>query len=126
MSAWQWANDALGRLAAGTVSGAPRREIGGAVVLADPRFDRLFRFVPNHPRAMTFGSTVVARERLDDAVVVHELTHVAQYRRFGPLYLPLYLLGAAWGRLRHGHSYLGNPFEVEAMQAAERSRASDR
>ena len=95
-------------------------------ILEDARFDRLFRLVPNHPRAMTFGSTVVARAELDEALVAHELTHVAQYRRFGPFYLPLYLLGAAWGLLRHGDSYLANPFEREAMRVAQtlRGRAS--
>lgn len=120
--AWRWPNDALGRLAAATVRGARRREIRGASIVEDPRFDRLFRLVPNHPTAMTFGSTVVARRHLDEATVSHELTHVDQYGRFGPLFLPLYLLGAAWGLLRHRESYVGNPFEKQAMRAAEESR----
>ena len=71
---------------------------------------------------MTFGSTIVAREPLDAALVAHELTHVRQYRSLGPLYLPLYLLGAAWGLVRHGDFYRGNPFEA----AANRSMAAYR
>ena len=120
--AWRWPNDALGRLAAATVQGAGRRQISGVSIVEDPRFDRLFRLVPNHPTAMTFGSTVVARRQLDEATVSHELTHVAQYARLGPFFLPLYLLGAAWGLFRHGESYLANPFEKRAMRAAEESR----
>ncbi len=116
--AWRWPNDALGRLAGGIVSGARRRTVDGAEIHEDPAYDRLFRLVPRHPRAMTFGSTVIAREPLDVAAVTHECTHVSQYRRYGPLYLPLYLLGAAWGVARHRDMYLGNPFEAQAMRAA--------
>ena len=121
--AWRWPNDALGRLAGALVPDAAARRIGGATVFEDPRYDRLFRIVPRHPTAMTFGSTVVARRPLDDALVVHELAHVEQYRRFGPLYLPLYLAGAAWGLLRYRDSYNGNPFEARAMAAARASTA---
>ena len=120
---WRWSNDALGRLAAEIVPDAARREIDGATFVEDPRFGRVFRLFPNRPSAMTFGSTVVASRRLDDALVAHELAHVRQYRRFGPLYLGLYLLGAAWGAVRRGQSYLGNPFEIEAMEAARRETA---
>ena len=123
--AWSWPTDALGRLAARIVPGARRREVAGAVIVEDGRFDRLFRLVPDHPNAMTFGSTVLARVRLDPAIVAHELAHVAQYRRLGPLFFPLYLLRPLCGALRHRHHYLGNPFEVEAMRAAERSRRAD-
>ena len=120
---WTWPNDALGRLAAAMVPAAARREVDGATFVEDHRFGRLFRLFPNRPSAMTFGSTVVASRRLDDALVAHELAHVRQYRRFGPLYLGLYVLGSAWGAVRHGQSYLGNPFEIEAMEVARRETA---
>lgn len=119
--AWEAPNDALGRLAAGIVAGAPRRSIDGVTVVEDPRFGRLFRLVPNRPSAMTFGSTVVARRRLDASLAAHELTHVAQYRRFGPFFAAVYLLGAAWGAVRHRQSYFGNPLEVAAMRAGKRA-----
>ncbi|MDQ3880955.1 MAG: DUF4157 domain-containing protein [Chloroflexota bacterium] len=121
---WQRPNDALGRLAASLVAGASRRQVADATLHEDARYDRLFRLVPRHPTAMTFGSTIVARRRLDAASIAHELAHVAQYRRFGPLYLIVYLAGASWGWLRHGDSYAGNPFEARAM-AAERTGADD-
>ncbi|MFN2484996.1 MAG: hypothetical protein ABR509_08775 [Candidatus Limnocylindria bacterium] len=115
---WQTPLDALGALAASIAPHAPCRGVGGALLFEDDRYDRLFRLIPTHPTAMTFGSTIVARRSLDEATVVHELTHVDQYRRFGPLYLALYVLGAAWGQLRHGDLYHGNPFEARAVRAA--------
>jgi hypothetical protein len=125
-AAWRWPNEALGRLAGSIVRNAPRRFVqladppAGATLVEDSRFDRLFRIVPNRPSAMTFGSTVIARRPLDPALIVHELTHVAQFRRWGAMYLPLYLIGAAWGLLRYRQFYFGNPFEVRAMRAAAR------
>ncbi len=129
-AAWRWPNEALGRLAGSIVRRAPRRFVQladppiGAVLVEHPRFERLFRLVPNRPSAMTFGSTVIGRRRLDRALIVHELTHVAQFRRWGAAYLPLYLVGAAWGWLRYRQSYLGNPFEVRAMRAAARQASA--
>ena len=116
--AWRWPNDALGRLAAAIVPTAARRSVRDVSVHEDARYDRLFQRTPRHPTAMTFGATIVARRSLDDVLLAHELAHVEQYRRWGPLYLPLYLLGAAWGRVRHGDSYTGNPFEARAMASA--------
>lgn len=121
---WRWPNEVLGRLAATLAPGARPRRVGDTIFLVDDRFDRLFRIVPRHPTAMTFGSTVIARTVLDDALIAHELTHVQQYGRLGPLYLPLYLLGALWGLLRHRDSYTGNPFEAAALAAARGQRGS--
>ncbi len=118
---WRSLNEVLGHLAAGIVRGAPRRSVAGATLVEDERFDRLFRLVPKRPSAMTFGSTIVARRRLEPPLVAHELAHVAQYTRFGPFYLPLYLLGAAWGLLRHRDFYRGNPFEAAAIEAQRKS-----
>ena len=116
--AWQTPLDALGALAGSIARDAPCRRVADATLFEDARYDRLFRLMPRHPTAMTFGSTIVARRSLDAATVAHELTHVEQYRRYGPLYLALYLLGATWGLIRHRDSYHGNPFEARAVQAA--------
>ena len=66
--------------------------------------------------AMTLGHVVIARDaRLLAATRAHERVHVRQCERWGPLFIPLYLLLSllAWGRgLR---AYEDNPFEREAF-----------
>lgn len=44
----------------------------------------------------------------------HERVHVRQYERWGPFFIPAYLLSSVWLRLRGYNAYLDNPFEVEA------------
>jgi hypothetical protein len=61
--------------------------------------------------AITLGHVIVANRPLDDRVLAHELEHVAQHERWGPLYYPAYLLGSVLG-------YRRNPFERAASRAA--------
>ena len=69
--------------------------------------------------AITFGHTVLARTLADlDATRGHELVHVAQYERWGPLFIPAYLGCSAWLWLRGKHPYWDNPFEREAYERA--------
>jgi hypothetical protein len=49
----------------------------------------------------------------------HELAHVYQYERWGPLLLPAYWLVAGWLRLRGRHPYLDHPFEPPPREGAE-------
>ena len=44
----------------------------------------------------------------------HERVHVRQYERWGPFFIPAYLLSSLWIGFRGGNIYLDNPFEVEA------------
>ena len=62
--------------------------------------------------AMTLGHVVLARNA--ECLVrsrPHELEHVRQYERWGPLTLPLYWLIAAWLAIRGRDPYLDHPFE---------------
>ena len=63
--------------------------------------------------AVTYGHVVLADRSVEGSLLVHELHHVRQYERLGPLYIPLYIL--IW--LFTG--YRGHPFE-EAARIAER------
>jgi hypothetical protein len=66
--------------------------------------------------AMTLGHCVIARTKADlDRSRRHELLHVAQYERWGPLFVPAYLACSGWLWLRGRDPYLDNPFEVEAF-----------
>jgi len=82
-----------------------------------PLFLRHFPFVAGSPVA-TFGHVVVGRsQRHLDACRPHQMIHVRQYERWGPLFVPMYLLSwfALWciGK----RPYHDNPFEREAFDA---------
>lgn len=65
--------------------------------------------------ALTLGHTVLARTAGDlDRTRDHELVHVAQYERWGILFVPAYLGCSAWLWLRGRDPYWDNPFEREA------------
>ena len=69
--------------------------------------------------AMTLGHVVLGRdlEALDWSRD-HERVHVRQCERWGPFFLPAYLLASVivWARGRR--AYLDNPFEREAYMTA--------
>ena len=68
--------------------------------------------------AMTLGHVVLGRdEMLLDLTRDHERVHVRQCERWGPLFLPAYLLSSAYIFLRGGRPYRDNPFEREAYDA---------
>ena len=71
-------------------------------------------------RAITFGHVVLGIDELDDRVLAHELVHVRQYERWGPLFIPAYLGSSLWLWLRGRHPYWDNPFEREAYAADRR------
>ncbi len=65
--------------------------------------------------AMTLGHVVLGRDRgLLDLTRDHERVHVRQCERWGPLFLPAYLLGSALAWSRGQRAYMDNPFEREA------------
>ncbi len=71
--------------------------------------------------AVTFGHTVLGRtqDALDDCRQ-HELVHVRQYERWGPLFVPAYLLCWLLLWLSGRNAYFGNPFERQAFDEAPR------
>lgn len=64
--------------------------------------------------AATLGHVIVATGHPDAALLRHELVHVRQAERWGPLFVPLYLAGL----LRYG--YRRNPFERAAYTEQRR------
>ena len=68
-------------------------------------------------RAITFGHVVLAIDELDPATLEHELVHVRQYERWGPLLWPAYLAASIWARMRGGGAYWDNHFERAARGA---------
>ena len=69
--------------------------------------------------AITLGHTVLARTVTDlDRTRKHELVHVHQYERWGPFFIPAYLLASVYLWLRGYDAYLDNPFEKQAYDEA--------
>lgn len=70
---------------------------------------------PGGASAITLGHVVLARSpALLDLTRTHERVHVAQYARWGPVFMPAYLGAGAWLWVRGRDPYRDNPFEVEA------------
>ena len=72
--------------------------------------------LPGGATAMTLGHVVIARDAAShDRARSHERIHVRQCERWGPFFIPAYLLASLWVKIRGGDAYLDNPFEREAF-----------
>lgn len=75
--------------------------------------------------ALTLGHAVLASDEFQlTRTRVHERVHVRQYEKWGPFFLPAYLLCSAWCLVRRRDPYRDNPFEREAyrIEAEHRER----
>jgi hypothetical protein len=107
---WAAPNSLVGLAGALTTRRRPVRWRG--VLLFEDASGGLARFLRWRGfAAITLGHVIVANRRMSDGLLAHELQHVAQHERWGPLYYPAYLLGSIRG-------YRRNPFERAARQAA--------
>ena len=107
---WAGPNSLIGLVGALTTGKRPVRWRG--VLLFEDARGGLARFLRWRGfAAITLGHVIVANRPLDDELAAHELEHVAQHERWGPLYYPAYLLGSVLG-------YRRNPFERAASRAA--------
>jgi hypothetical protein len=115
---WASPNTLLGLLLGALSFQRPRIRKGILVFDGPPRgFVALLRAFRRS--AITFGHVVVSDRPLEGGLLLHELHHVWQYERLGPLYIPIYLL--LWvftGYRRH-------PFELAATYA-EGARPAER
>jgi hypothetical protein len=107
----------LGLVALATGGGWQR--VGRVLEFHGGSLRRLLRHVPiaGGAAAMTLGHVVLARTSADlDKSRRHELIHVAQYERWGPLFVPAYFACSGWMWLRGRDAYFDNPFEEEAYR----------
>ena len=76
--------------------------------------------LPGGAAAITFGHVVLGRDRASlDHTRLHERVHVRQCERWGPAFIPAYLLAGAWASVLGRGAYGGNYFEVEARRCGE-------
>lgn len=98
-------------------------KIGGARITPGPRglfFAEGYRWRFPVAGAFTVGNVITTRHRVDALtgvlpdVLKHEDAHAWQWCVLGPLFLPLYLSGAAWSWVRAGDPATKNLFERQA------------
>jgi hypothetical protein len=88
---------------------------GGAIAF----FLRRCTLLRGGASAMTLGHVVLGRDgRLLELTRPHERVHVRQCERWGPLFIPAYLLASLLVLIRGGRPYEDNPFEREAYETA--------
>ena len=80
------------------------------------------RFVLPNWTAITIGRRIFAWRELDKVELAHELKHVEQWRRHGPVFIALYLLASRAAAKAGGDRYADNRFEKEAKAAEELER----
>ena len=88
-------------------------ELHGGLVT---RFLRHGTFLRGGAAAMTLGHVVLGvNQRALDETRDHERVHVRQVERWGPAFIPAYLLASVIAWMRGQHPYLDNYFEREAF-----------
>ena len=103
--------------AVGILFGATARRHHGVVEVCGGRLGRALGRLPELLRfsAMTLGHVILAVDRSALAQLrLHERVHVRQYERWGPLFLPAYLLSSLLQLLRGRNPYRENHFERQA------------
>ena len=100
--------------------GGRARIVEGVLEVHGPLLAALLRRVvpvPGGAAAMTLGHVVIGRDQhVLDFTRDHERVHVRQCERWGPAFIPAYLLAGAWAWVRGRGAYRGNYFEREAYR----------
>ncbi len=105
--------------AAALATGGKARRVGRILEFHGGAARWLLEHFPGEPWAMTLGHTVLGRTAAAlEMSRNHELVHVRQYERWGPAFLPAYLLASLGLWLVGRDPYRDNPFEIEAYREA--------
>jgi hypothetical protein len=122
--AWASPNTILGAGigAVGLLSGAQVQLKRGVVEFHGGLVGRILQLGPRggFAAAITLGHTILGQdEDALDRCRDHEHVHVRQYERWGPLFLPAYVLCWLVLRVRGRDGYRENPFERQAYEETE-------
>lgn len=108
-------------LALGLVLAGKFRIVAGVVEIHGPRVAAVLERLWIPAAAITLGHTVLGQS--EDWLCrtrTHERVHVRQYQRWGPLFVPAYLLASVALFAVGKNGYLCNPFEREAFASQDR------
>ena len=125
---WALPTTALGLLfiPLALLTGGQARIVTGVIEVHGGLVRWLLRHValpPHGASALTLGHVVLGQDA--DALDWsrdHERVHVRQAERWGPFFIPAYLLGSLYALLRGRRAYLDNPFEREAYKSTDPHR----
>lgn len=120
---WACPGTALGLTAGllGLLTGGSMRRVGHTLEFHGGFVRWLLDRRPFCAAAMTLGHVIIGCDECCLAATrEHELVHVRQYERWGPLFIPAYLLSSLWLWTRGRHPYWENPFEREAYREDRR------
>lgn len=77
-------------------------------------------YITHSAAAITLGHVVWGCDQQDlDRSRTHERIHIRQYERWGPVFIPAYLLSSLIAWYRGKNPYYDNIFEVEAYADAD-------
>ncbi|WP_231612060.1 hypothetical protein [Novipirellula galeiformis] len=122
--AYLWASPyTITGVAIGLILGGRFRRVEGVIEIAGPRIAGVLDRMLVPALALTFGHVVFARsQEALDSTRLHERVHVRQYERWGPAFVPVYLLLSVLLYLRGRDGYRENPFEREAYDVEDSCR----
>lgn len=110
----------------GLCGGARLRLVRGVLEVHGPVISAFLRhgtLVSGGALAMALGHVVLGRDRAAlEETRSHERVHVKQAERWGPLFLPAYVIASIAVGLRGRRWYYDNPFEVEARVLSDGGR----
>jgi hypothetical protein len=102
----------------GLLTGGKVRLRGGVLEFYGGGVGWLLARLPVGPIAMTLGHAILGRTGPGlDLARRHELVHVRQYERWGPLFVPAYFLASLAAWIAGKNVYRDNRFEREAFEA---------
>lgn len=118
VAAYLWAspNTCIG-IALGLVLGGNFRIVDGVVEVHGPRISKVLKRLWVPAAAITLGHSVLGQSaQWLHRTRRHERVHVSQYERWGPMFIPAYVIASALLFAVGKDGYRANPFEIEAFQ----------
>ena len=126
---WALPNTLIGLLFVPAAARGGLQVIDGVLEIHGPLLARLLRTlapIPGGAAAITVGHIVLGRDRKSlDATRTHERVHVRQCERWGPAFIPAYMLAGIWAWLQGRGAYEGNCFEREAREVDGSARPAE-
>jgi len=128
---WALPNSILGLILGLAVLclGGRARLLFGALEFYGGLLERLIKKAPAFFRfeAVTLGHVVIGINKAQlQSGREHEHVHIRQYERWGPFFLPAYVISSLWQIARRRRSYRDNLFEKEAYASENNTKKQER